>query len=294
MTLGLGAATETLRGEKDMPGASRSIPAAAVSPPAWDAIPKGTEAPAQLFRVAPVGFAPETLLVILLGTVHGIASAGAFEVEGATRPMGVDVDSGGSLYVTDISGRTVRCGLDGRGAVEVKARPASKPEAQGGPCARSRSARMDGSSWRPQAKKGAAGPYGSSGPSDSPRRPAYTARDPSRRLAQPIEQVLAQGRRQIVPLNPWHQSPKVMRARSSLSRFCSAGVEERASRSAYYEEALDLRAIAATLRLRSAGGVSRLIARCETELARDHGLQERAERCVEQIRSVSAPALHAE
>lgn len=139
VTLGLEAATETLRAEKGMPGASRSIPAAAVSPPAWDAIPKGTEASAQLFRVSPVGFGSETLLVILLGSVHGIASAGAFEVEGARRPTAVDVDSGGSLYVTDASGRIVRCGLDGRGAVEVKGRPASKPEAPGGPCARSRS-----------------------------------------------------------------------------------------------------------------------------------------------------------
>jgi hypothetical protein len=140
VTLGLEAATETLRGEKDMPGASRSIPAAAVSPPAWDVIPNGTEAPAQLFRVAPVGFGAETLLVVLLGTVHGIASAGSFELEDAKRPTGVDVDPGGSLYVTDISGRVVRCGLDGKGAVEVKGRPAPKPEAhQGGPCARSRS-----------------------------------------------------------------------------------------------------------------------------------------------------------
>jgi hypothetical protein len=139
VTMGLDAATETLRGEKGMPGASRSIPAAAVSPPAWDVIPKGTEAPAQLFRVAPVGFGAETLLVILLGSVHGIASAGAFEVEGAKRPTDVAVDTGGSLYVTDISGRIVRCGLDGRGAVEVKGRPALKPEAPGGPCARSRS-----------------------------------------------------------------------------------------------------------------------------------------------------------
>jgi len=139
VTLGLEAATETLRGEKDMPGASRSIPAAAVSPPIWDAIPKGTEAPAQLFTVAPVGFAPETLLVILLGTVHGIASAGAFELEGAKRPTGVDIDLGGSLYVTDISGRIVRCGLDGKGAVEVKARPAPKPEAPRESCVRARS-----------------------------------------------------------------------------------------------------------------------------------------------------------
>jgi hypothetical protein len=139
VTLGLEAATETLRGEKDIPGASRAISAAAVSPPSWDAIPKGTEAPAQLFTVAPVGFAPETLLVILLGTVHGIASAGAFEVEGAKRPTGVEVDAGGSLFVTDASGRVVRCGLDGKGAVEVKGKPVSKPEAPGGPCARSRS-----------------------------------------------------------------------------------------------------------------------------------------------------------
>jgi hypothetical protein len=139
VTLGLDAATETLRGDKDMPGASRAIPAAAVSPPAWDAIPKGTEAPAQLFRVSPVGFAPETLLVILLGSVHGIASAGAFEVEGAKRPTDVAVVPGGSLYVTDISGRIVRCGLDGKGAVEVKGKPASKLDDPEGPCARSRS-----------------------------------------------------------------------------------------------------------------------------------------------------------
>lgn len=139
VALGLEAATETLRGEKGMSGASRSIPAAAISPPAWDVIPKGTEAPAQLLRVSPVGFGAETLLVILLGSVHGIASAGAFEVEGAKRPTAVDVDTGGSLYVTDISGRLVRCGLDGKGAAEVKGKPASKPDAPGGPCARSRS-----------------------------------------------------------------------------------------------------------------------------------------------------------
>jgi hypothetical protein len=73
--------------------------------------------------------------------------------------------------------------------------------------------------------------------------------------------------------------------RGGMARMLSAWL-------GYYEAALDLRAIAAALRLRSAGGVSRLITRCERELARDHVLQESAERCIAQLRSGPVPALH--
>src|SRR6266540_346586 len=51
-------------------------------------------------------------------------------------------------------------------------------------------------------------------------------------LAQAVEQVVAEGGGQVGPLDLRHHSPKVMRASSSLSRFCSAGLDERCSRSA--------------------------------------------------------------
>src|SRR5437867_880827 len=51
-------------------------------------------------------------------------------------------------------------------------------------------------------------------------------------LAQAVEQVVAEGGGQVGPLDLRHHSPKVMRASSSLSRFCSAGLDERRSRSA--------------------------------------------------------------
>src|SRR5262249_54243061 len=51
-------------------------------------------------------------------------------------------------------------------------------------------------------------------------------------VAEAVEEVIAKGEGQIGPLDLRHQSPKVIRASSSLSRFCSAGLDERASRSA--------------------------------------------------------------
>ena len=106
----------------------------------------------QLFRASPVAFSPETSLIVILGAVSGIAAVGSFEVEGARNPTRLDLDSG-SLFVTDASGRMVRCAFDGRGAVEVKVRPAQKPEPAGGPCARARLQALvcrtapDGGAW---------------------------------------------------------------------------------------------------------------------------------------------------
>lgn len=79
----------------------------------------------------------------------------------------------------------------------------------------------------------------------------------------------------------------IRHGRGGMARMLSAWL-------GYYEGALDLRAIAAALRLRSAGGVSRLITRCERELARDRVLQESAERCVARLRGGPAPTLHAQ
>ncbi len=132
--------------------ATRPIEASAGAPPAWDQLEKKSDAAGQLFRVSPVAFSPETSLIVILGAVSGVAAAGSFEVEGARNPAKLDVDSG-SLFVTDGSGRIVRCALDGRGAVEMKGRPAQKPDPAEGPCARARGrvvvchAAPDGSAW---------------------------------------------------------------------------------------------------------------------------------------------------
>lgn len=128
--------TETRReGGREATGA---IDASAGAPPAWDLLRTKTDAAGQLFRVSPVAFSPETSLIVVLGAVSGVLAVGSFEVEAAKNPTRLDIDSG-SLFVTDASGRIVRCALDGHGAVEVKQRPAPKPEAPGRPCARARS-----------------------------------------------------------------------------------------------------------------------------------------------------------
>jgi hypothetical protein len=131
---------------------TRAIDASAASPPAWDRLRKKTDVAGQLFRVSPVAFSPETSLVVILGAVSGALAVGSFEVEGARNPTRLDVDST-SLFVTDASGRIVRCALDGRGAAEVKQRPAQKTDPAAGPCARARvqalvcRAAPDGSAW---------------------------------------------------------------------------------------------------------------------------------------------------
>lgn len=53
---------------------------------------------------------------------------------------------------------------------------------------------------------------------------------------------------------------------------------------AWHEGALELRTIAAALRLRSAGGVSRLVSRCDIDLTRDQSLRERVDRCLAELR----------
>lgn len=142
--------TETRReGERDV---TRTLEASAASPPAWELLRKKTDVAGQLLRASPVAFSPGTSLIVILGAVGGVAAVGSFEVEGARRPTRLDLDSG-SLFVMDSSGRVVRCGLDGRGAAEVKQRPAQRPEPAGGPCARARlravacRAAPDGGAW---------------------------------------------------------------------------------------------------------------------------------------------------
>ncbi len=122
------------------PNTTRLLQATASSPPAWDVVKRGEESSAQLFRAGPVGFSPERGLVILLGAVSGVASAGAFEVEGAKSPTALETDAADQVYVTDVSGRVICAGPDGSQAEGVRAAPTSPPEPTDGPCARYRAA----------------------------------------------------------------------------------------------------------------------------------------------------------
>ncbi|MFI5120544.1 MAG: hypothetical protein ACHQM4_09035 [Thermoanaerobaculia bacterium] len=138
--------------------AAHATDATAISPPAWGLLRKRTDAAGQLLRVSPVAFSPETSLIVILGAVSGVAAVGSFEVEGARNPVRLDVESG-AVFVTDTSGRIVRCALDGRGAAEVKQRPVQKSDPAGGPCARARlqafacRAAPDGGAWAVEGRE---------------------------------------------------------------------------------------------------------------------------------------------
>ena len=146
------SATETIRVSDAKGDVTRILPASAGPPPSWDSLPKGAESSGQIFRVGPVGFAPETDLLIVLGAVSGVAPAGSFEVEGAKNPAGLESDAAGSLYVIDATGKVFRTGGDGKKAAEVR-NPLPPHAEPGEACAHHRAAghscrvAADGAAW---------------------------------------------------------------------------------------------------------------------------------------------------
>jgi len=71
-----------------------------------------------------------------------------------------------------------------------------------------------------------------------------------------------------------HSDKHIRHSRGGAARMLAAWL-------ARYESSLDLRAIAAGLRISSAGHISELVTECERELGRDEQLQAIAERCIE-------------
>lgn len=126
-------------------------------PPAWDSIPKDAETSAQLLRAGPVSFGDETLYVIVLGRVHGVAALGGFSLEEAPSPDALEVDAGGTLYVHDAGGKVVRTDGEGKrpvatGKMPVVARKPSTACAALGDRFRFCREGPDGSLWTADAK----------------------------------------------------------------------------------------------------------------------------------------------
>lgn len=139
LRLDLLEASETSRADASRSAVSRALPASAVSSPAWGVLLAGKETDPQRFRVAPIVFGSETALVHVIGALSGVAVVAAFEIEEVTKPSSIDVDAGGSIFLTDNSGKVFRTGPDGREASAVRKAPISSV-LPGGPCARQLSA----------------------------------------------------------------------------------------------------------------------------------------------------------
>jgi REP element-mobilizing transposase RayT len=79
---------------------------------------------------------------------------------------------------------------------------------------------------------------------------------------------------------------RILSVRENLIRFGHGGKARQLAAWLGCREGLDLRSIAASLRLRSTGGISMLIRACESELASEHDFQIAADECLRILRSV--------
>lgn len=95
-------------------------------PPAWERVGKGSDSSAQLLRAGPVDFSPETHLVMIRGSVRGVAELHAFELEEAPSPVEVLARPDGALFVRDSSGTVVRTDEHGQHPALQKSMPAGK------------------------------------------------------------------------------------------------------------------------------------------------------------------------
>lgn len=112
--------TETAEG----PGGvqtTRPLPATLREPLVF--APLGPEAASegQPFEVGPILLAPETRLVIVLGQVSGLALQAAIPLRDVTRPVAIDADASGRLFLADGPGkRILRVPPEGEPAVTVR------------------------------------------------------------------------------------------------------------------------------------------------------------------------------
>jgi hypothetical protein len=119
----------------------------AAAPLTWEKLGRGETSTTLPFRASPVAFAPETPVVVVMGTVTGVAVTGGFTVTSDAALTSIDVDSSGDLVFTDAAGKTLRSGPDGSAPREIRkiaavARPKSATGASGpsGPCTAARAA----------------------------------------------------------------------------------------------------------------------------------------------------------
>jgi hypothetical protein len=122
-------------------GRTSAAAAGVAAPLTWPRLAKGETSTPLEFRASPIVFSPETTLVVVMGTVSGVAIIGGFTVEGAADANRIDVDPSGDVFLSDATGRTLRAGSDGANPREVRNIAAlRRPKPAGGPCASLRAA----------------------------------------------------------------------------------------------------------------------------------------------------------
>jgi hypothetical protein len=127
LALDFGSAAVSRRETKPAAGTETVLLALGVPLSFGDLLP-GEETPGVPFELSPVPLGEGVALTTLLGTVRGLAAEPPFAVEGATRPVALDADRSGRLYVaTGGVGRVLRTTPPSRGAPGEAARPSSPP-----------------------------------------------------------------------------------------------------------------------------------------------------------------------
>jgi hypothetical protein len=88
----------------------------------------GEATPFVPFEVAPLPFGEDVTVVVLLGAVTGLAASPPHAVEGALRPVALDTDRSGRLYVATAGvGRVLRLTAASAATPAEAARPAAPP-----------------------------------------------------------------------------------------------------------------------------------------------------------------------
>ncbi len=88
----------------------------------------GEATPFVPFEVAPIPLGEEVTVVVLLGAVTGLAASPPIAVEGALRPVALDTDRSGRLYVATAGvGRVLRLTAASAATPAEAARPAAPP-----------------------------------------------------------------------------------------------------------------------------------------------------------------------
>ncbi len=117
-----------VRRETAAPPEAAPVPLSLAAPLALGDLLPGEATPGVSFELSPVPLGEGVALTTLLGAVRGLAAEPPFAVAGAARPVALDADRSGRLYVaTGGVGRVLRTTPPSTGAPAEAARPSSPP-----------------------------------------------------------------------------------------------------------------------------------------------------------------------
>jgi hypothetical protein len=118
----------SVRRDTTSPPDAGAVPLALAAPLALGDLLPGEATPGVSFELSPVPLGEGVALTTLLGAVRGLAAEPSFAVAGAARPVALDADRSGRLYVaTGGVGRVLRTTPPSTGTPAEAARPSSPP-----------------------------------------------------------------------------------------------------------------------------------------------------------------------